>query len=202
MITIVDYGVGNIASLVNMLDFLGYDAQVSQQPSDVRNAQKLILPGIGAFDKAMRTLKERNLIQSLLDAATSGTNILGVCLGMQLLAKTSEEGECCGLGLIDADVVRIDPCGDTDLKVPHMGWAYLTAPTPNAIFPEGTGTERFYFAHSYYMRCAEPSDVAAQIDYGSALCVAVSRGNVHGAQFHPEKSHKFGMRFLKTFAEL
>jgi imidazole glycerol-phosphate synthase subunit HisH len=202
MITIVDYGVGNIASLVNMFDHLGYPATVSSDPHVVSRASKLILPGIGAFDKAMATLAQCDLVKPIQDATNNNTQLLGICLGMQLLGNRSAEGERAGLGLIDADVVRIERATDSTRKVPHMGWAEISVTRKSPIFPDMSAHERYYFAHSYHMKCKKPDDVTATIDYDSALCVAVSHGNVHGAQFHPEKSHRFGMRLLSTFAEL
>lgn len=198
---IVDYGVGNIASLVNILDHIGVVAETSGDPDRIRSAERLILPGVGAFDKAMRTLNERGLTESLREAATvRRIPMLGVCLGMQLLARSSEEGYLPGLGLIDADVVKI-PSGP-GLKVPHMGWATVDPGRAMPLFPKSAKNERFYFVHSYYMRCDREENVAASIDYGRKLCVAVSKGNVYGVQFHPEKSHRYGMRLLQTFADL
>ena len=201
MILIVDYDVGNIASLVNIFDHIGVLAEPTGEAERIRTAQRLVLPGVGAFDKAMRSLEERNLIEPLREAATvRKIPLLGVCLGMQLLARRSEEGVLGGLGLIDADVVRIPSV--ENVKVPHVGWAEV-APTGNSpLFGQTAHRERFYFVHSYHMRCDNPADVAATIHHGSELCAAVSRGNVHGVQFHPEKSHRFGMRLLKSFAEL
>ncbi len=202
MITIVDYGVGNIASLVNMFDHLGYAATVSSDPNIVSKASKLILPGIGAFDKAMATLAQCDLVKPIQDATSNQTMLLGICLGMQLLGNRSAEGDRAGLSLIDADVVRIERLPHSGRKVPHMGWAEVSVTRKSPIFPDMAVQERYYFAHSYYMKCHNPEDVTATIDYDTALCVAVSHGNVHGAQFHPEKSHRFGMRLLSTFAEL
>jgi imidazole glycerol-phosphate synthase subunit HisH len=202
MITIVDYGVGNIASLVNMFDHLGYPATVSSDPHAISQAAKLILPGIGAFDKAMATLAHCDLIKPIQDATSKNMQLLGICLGMQLLGNGSAEGEKVGLGLIDADVVRIALPSQSALKVPHMGWAEVSVTRKSPIFPDMSAQERYYFAHSFHMQCGNPEDVAATVDYDGTLCVAVSHGNVHGAQFHPEKSHRFGMRLLSTFAEL
>lgn len=200
MITIVDYGVGNIASLRNMLDYLGFDARTSSDPAEILTAKKLILPGVGAFDKAMRTLAEKDLITPIRTAATQlGTPILGICLGMQLLGRSSAEGELPGLGLIDADVVRIT---GGEMKVPHIGWAAVE-PANDAPLLRGDDVEqRYYFVHSYHMRPACVEDAAGYIDYGQRLCVAVSRANIHGVQFHPEKSHRFGMKLMQRFAEI
>jgi glutamine amidotransferase len=201
MILIVDYGVGNIASLVNMFDHVGVVAEATSDPDRIALADRLVLPGVGAFDKAMRELDERRLIAPIR-AAALGREVptIGVCLGMQLLARGSEEGRLPGLGLIAADVVRI-PAG-AGVKVPHVGWAELDLAGASPLFRGAGANERFYFVHSYHVACDEPEDVAATIDYGGTLCVAVSRGNIHGVQFHPEKSHRFGMRLLRAFAEL
>jgi glutamine amidotransferase len=198
---IVDYGVGNIASLINILEHIGVAAEATGDPGRIRSAERLILPGVGAFDKAMRTLNERGLIEPLREAATvRKIPMLGVCLGMQLLARSSEEGTLPGLGLIEADVVKIP--SEAGLKVPHMGWATVEPGSSRPLFPESARNERFYFVHSYYMQCDRGEHEAATVDYGRRLCVAVSKGNVHGVQFHPEKSHRYGMRLLQTFADL
>lgn len=204
MILIVDYGVGNIASLINMLDHIGYEARASLNAAEIRAASHVILPGIGAFDHAVAQLSERGLAEPVREAAGRGAQLLGVCLGMQLLGGASEEGSMAGLGLIDANVVRL-PAESSDggrLTVPHTGWAEVTAPRPSPIFPE-PAEERFYFVHSYHMQCREPGAIAATVVRGGErVTVAVSRGNVHGVQFHPEKSHRYGMRLLERFAAL
>ena len=197
---IVDYGVGNIASQINMFDHVGVVAEATSNPERIRAADKLILPGVGAFDKAMRELDERGLIEPIRSAADRGARLMGVCLGMQLLARGSEEGQLPGLGLIEADVVRIPD--DRGVKVPHIGWAEVDLVGSSPIFAGAQSAERFYFVHSYHVVCDRPEDVAGTIDYGGRICVAVSRGNIHGVQFHPEKSHRFGMRLLRTFADL
>lgn len=200
MIVIVDYGVGNIASLINMLDYLGHDACASSDPDVILRADRLILPGVGAFDRAMTNLADRQLIQPLRTAALQlGTPFLGVCLGMQLLASSSEEGTLPGLGLIDADVVRVPESAGR--KVPHIGWEVVTPTGPAPLLPSDP-PGRFYFVHSYVMRPRHQDDVAGEIDYGERLCVAVSKSNLHGVQFHPEKSHRYGMGVLGKFAEL
>ena len=201
MITIVDYGVGNVASLRNMLEYLGFQTDSASRPEEIESAARLILPGVGAFDHAMATLNARELGEPLRQAAARGTPLLGVCLGMQLLARGSEEGGIAGLGLIDAAAERLAPDPAARLKVPNIGWVEVE-PVPGApLFSKAEGPERFYFVHSYHLVCRDPADVAATIDYGGPVTVAVSRGNVHGVQFHPEKSHRFGMRLLKAFAE-
>jgi glutamine amidotransferase len=203
VITIVDYGVGNIGSLVNMLEFLGINVEISSCPTEINLAEKIILPGVGAFDTAMTSLESRKLIHPLNQAVLERkTPVLGICLGMQLLARKSEEGILPGLGWIDGVVKRIDPGGDAMLKIPHVGWAYTEPRAMVGIFKGFTVQPRFYHVHSFHLICNNESDVSARIFYGSSLCVAVSRGNVHGVQFHPEKSHKFGMKILKNFAEI
>lgn len=201
MITIVDYGVGNIASLVNMLEHVGAETRVSAEPESIARAPKLLLPGVGSFAHAMGVLRSRGLDTALRAAAGGGAALLGVCLGMQLLARHSEEGDAEGLGLIAADVRRIAPSGE-GVKVPNMGWREVLPAGDNWLVPRGAETERFYFAHSYHMVCDDPADVAATVDYDGIKTVAVAHGSVFGAQFHPEKSHRFGMRLLTDFAEL
>lgn len=205
MIHIVDYGVGNIASLVNMFDHLGVDACATGDPAKIALASHLILPGIGAFDHAMNELDVRALVAPLHQAAADGAHVLGVCLGMQLLGRGSEEGKLPGLGLIKADVVRLPATGSGGerLAVPNVGWHMLDKPRGSALFEDPARDERFYFVHSFRMTCDDPADVAGTIIRGGeTVTVAVSHGNLHGVQFHPEKSHRYGMRVLQAFAEL
>lgn len=202
MIIVVDYGMGNLGAIVNMLEFLGFDAEVSAQPETIAAASKLILPGVGAFDRAMRSLRSQDLITPLECAVHDRkTPILGVCLGMQLLGRGSEEGNEPGLGWIAADTVRLDAAAKRGLKVPHVGWSPVSPTPENPIFANSGEMPKYYFVHSYHMLCDDPQEVAATCDYGERLCCAVSRGHIHGVQFHPEKSHRHGMALLKTFAE-
>ncbi|HJW53037.1 MAG TPA: imidazole glycerol phosphate synthase subunit HisH [Burkholderiaceae bacterium] len=201
VVTVVDYGVGNIGALLNMFDHLGVEARASSDPRDIAWADKLVLPGVGAFDRAMSELRGRGLIGPLEEAVLHRRRpVLGVCLGMQLLARRSEEGREAGLGWIDADVRRLHLPVDSDLKVPHIGWMEIRAVGTSELF--AASGERYYFDHSYHVCCDRAQDVVAVIDYGSELCCAVSARNVHGVQFHPEKSHRFGMRLLRSFAGL
>jgi imidazole glycerol-phosphate synthase subunit HisH len=201
MIVVVDYGVGNIGALLNMLDHLGIACMASSAAHAIGSARKLLLPGVGAFDHAMSTLRSRELVAPLEDAVLGkGIPILGVCLGMQLFGRRSEEGGDAGLSWVPADVVRIRPPTDSLLKVPHVGWSHVKPVAPSILFPQNASPERFYFVHSYHMRCDDSTHVKATIEYGEPLCCAVSVGNIHGVQFHPEKSHKFGMRLLKDFS--
>jgi glutamine amidotransferase len=201
VITVVDYGVGNIGALLNMFEHLGIEARASGDSREIATADKLVLPGVGAFDRAMSALRRRGLVSALEETVLNRRcPVLGVCLGMQLLARRSEEGSEPGLGWIEADVLRIRPPAGSDLKVPHIGWMEVHPVGTGALF--GIKSERFYFDHSYFVSCDRADDVVAVIDYGSELCCAVSFRNVHGVQFHPEKSHRFGMRLLRSFADL
>lgn len=203
MITVVDYGVGNVGAILNMLDYLGIDGEASGDPARIAAARQLILPGVGAFDKAMRTLRDRGLIEPL-DVAVLQRRVpvLGVCLGMQLLARQSEEGQEKGLGYIDAAVKRISLPPGSDLKVPHIGWMEVQPTSNGRLFNTEASPERFYFDHGYHVVCSDPSAVSATIGYGDVLCCAVERDNIYGVQFHPEKSHRFGMRLLSSFGQL
>jgi glutamine amidotransferase len=203
MITVVEYGVGNVGAILNMLDHLGLDVVSSGDPAKIESAERLILPGVGAYDVAMRALRTRGLLGPL-ESAVIGKRVpvLGICLGMQLLARGSEEGIESGLGWIAADVVRIPVSDPGATKVPHVGWTNVRVTRSNRLLERVASAQRFYFAHSYLMRCDESVDVTATFDYGdqSQLCCAVETGNVMGVQFHPEKSHRFGMQVLRRFA--
>ncbi|MHA3842293.1 imidazole glycerol phosphate synthase subunit HisH [Sphingomonas aestuarii] len=201
MITIVDYGVGNIASISNMFEHVGVDARLSGDPYSIERANRLLLPGVGSFAHAMKVLEHKGLDTAIRAAVGNGAKVLGVCLGMQLLARYSEEGNVGGLGLIAADVRRIQPSTE-NVKVPNMGWREIVPATSSWLAIRGDAVERFYFAHSYHMICDDPADIAATIDYDGPKTVVVAHGNVYGAQFHPEKSHRFGMRLLADFAAL
>ena len=203
MIVIVDYGVGNIGALTNMLEYLGVECEASADPDCIANAERLMLPGVGHFDKAMIELRSRNLVASLNHAVLERkVPVLGICLGSQLLARSSEEGVERGLGWIHADVLRIPIPKNSGLKVPHMGWSEVAVQQPSSIFPDEATGERYYFAHSFHIVTDRAEDTVATIEYGGNLACAVRSGNVHGVQFHPEKSHRFGMRVLRSFSEL
>jgi imidazole glycerol-phosphate synthase subunit HisH len=203
LVTIVDYGVGNIGALLNMYEYLGIDAVASSDANVIAEADRLILPGVGAFDMAMNTLRDRSLIAPMTHTACIRKRpTLGICLGMQLLARRSAEGTEPGLGWINADVARLTPTPESGLKVPHTGWTDIYPTKSSAIFPDKKLQERFYFVHSFHVVCDDPADRAASFTYDGEHTCAVSVNNIHGAQFHPEKSHKFGMRLLKHFAAL
>lgn len=202
MITIIDYGMGNLGSILNMFKRIGILAIVTKEHSKIQDAEKLLLPGVGAFDSAMERINNSGL-RDLLDSKVrvDQVPILGICLGMQLLTRGSEEGSLQGFGWIKADTKRF-PLQDK-LKVPHMGWNIVRPVNPSG-FTESLTTEesRFYFVHSYYVTVDNPKDSLLRCHYGLDFDAAVNKANVYGTQFHPEKSHKFGMRLLKNFAEL
>jgi glutamine amidotransferase len=201
MIAIVEYGVGNIGALLNMFEYLGIDAEASGDRRTLLKADKILLPGVGAFDKAMSRLRSQNLVEPLNEAVLGRRiPVLGVCLGMQLLARRSEEGNEEGLGWVGADVRRIKIPAGSPLKVPHIGWTEVHPTRRSALFEPSTEAERFYFDHSYYVSCDDGRDVTALVDYGGEFCCALNVGNVSGVQFHPEKSHRYGMRLLRAFA--
>jgi imidazole glycerol-phosphate synthase subunit HisH len=200
MISIVDYGVSNLGSIRNMLRKLGLDSEIASSPEQVAAARKLILPGVGAFDHGATALNERGLTGPLRrQAMERKVPLLGICLGMQLLGKGSEEGVLGGLGLIDACCMRFRLPEGSTLKVPHMGWnepfVRRHAPLVDGLDPRA----RFYFTHSYHLVCADAADVVAVATHGVEFTAIVQRENVMGVQFHPEKSHRFGMALLRNF---
>lgn len=203
MITIVNYGVGNLGSIVNMFKKVGAKAETSSEPDVLRNAEKLILPGVGAFDAGMRKLNEAGLVPLLNELVLEKkVPVIGLCLGMQLMTKKSEEGGEAGLGWIDAETVRFKfGQGNAHLKVPHMGWNTLDIQRQHPLVSDLGPESRFYFVHSYHVVCADEADVVAYTDYGYPLAAIINKENIMGAQFHPEKSHKYGMQLLKNFAE-
>ncbi|HXT16701.1 MAG TPA: imidazole glycerol phosphate synthase subunit HisH [Gemmatimonadaceae bacterium] len=201
MIVIVDYGVGNLRSIANMFRKIGHAAEISSDPETIERATKLVLPGVGAFDHGMIELTKRGLLPVLnRKVLDEGTPVIGLCLGMQLLARSSEEGSVPGLGWIDAEVVRLALPPGSPLKVPHMGWNQVRAVRPHPLLQDSTDETRFYFVHSYHLRCADDSAVIGTTEYGYEFPSVVGQGNVMGVQFHPEKSHRFGMRLLTSFA--
>jgi glutamine amidotransferase len=204
MITIIDYGMGNVGSILNMLKRIGVSARVSSNSDHIRSATKLILPGVGSFDSGMSNLANSGF-RELLDekVLVQRTPVLGLCLGMQLLGSRSEEGKLKGLGWIDAETVRFPPSTKAaGLKIPHMGWNSVKTTASSPLFASFAEPPRFYFVHSYHMVCSDPSDIAATVSHGLEVTAAISRDNVMGVQFHPEKSHTYGMQLLKAFVDL
>lgn len=204
MIVVVDYGMANLGSILNMFRRLGVEARATGDAAAVAAATRLILPGVGAFDQAMQRLHELRLLDVLNRRALEDRiPILGICLGMQLLTRGSEEGRRAGLGWIPAEARRFRFGQEHGrLRVPHMGWNTLL---PTGTHPLLSGLEvdaRFYFVHSYYVRCDDPKNLLGETVYGDRFAACIAQGNVLGAQFHPEKSHRFGMRLLKNFAAL
>lgn len=203
MIGVVDYDTGNIGSVLNMLKKVGAQAVVSRDPQVLRGADKLVLPGVGAFDEAMGNLHRFGL-HDLLDELVLGQHrpILGVCLGAQLMARSSEEGRHPGLGWFNAHLVRFRAPGGAALRVPHMGWNEVQAEAEGGgIFQGVPQPMRFYFVHSYYMVPDEPGLDLASSNYGYRFTSAMGRGNILSMQFHPEKSHKYGLQVYRNFVE-
>lgn len=198
MIAIVDYGAGNIFSVKNAMDYLGLPAELTSKADDIRNADGIILPGVGAFPWAMNMLTKSGLVEVIKEEAVKKP-FLGICLGMQLIfSKGYEFEETDGLGLIDGQVRLMAPEG---LSIPHIGWNKLEKNRECALL-NGLGDDEYvYFVHSYAAECAD-EDVAAYCEYGSRVTALVNRGTVYGAQFHPEKSGKTGLKILSNFAEL
>lgn len=204
MITIVDYGLGNIQAFANIYKRLDIPVTFAKKADDLAGATHLILPGVGAFDRAMMQLDASDM-RFALDRLVleDKVNVLGVCVGMQMMARRSDEGATAGLGWFDADVKRFD---ETRIKecaqLPHMGWNDVEPANTKSLFKGIEGGATFYFLHSYYFAPNDPADVLAITNYGGQFASAICRGNVYGVQYHPEKSHNWGIRLLKNFAEL
>ena len=200
-IHILDCGIGNVGAIASMYRRLGVPTELMDAPRKIQTGDKLILPGVGAFDAGARALRDRDFGDFLRDAAAAGHPLLGICLGMQLLCRRSEEGDLPGLGIVPADVVRLDP-GPEAVRIPHMGWNIATPVQANPLLPLGGEDQRFYFTHTYRVRCDSDQNVLATTAYGTVFPSAIVAGNVLGVQFHPEKSHQFGKALLGRFAEL
>jgi glutamine amidotransferase len=204
MISIVDYGLGNIRAFMNVFKRLNIEAHTATTPDELRGADKVILPGVGHFDHAMQRLEESGM-RAVLDelALVRKVPVLGVCVGMQMLGSSSEEGDLAGLGWIDARVRHFGSMMPAvDLPLPHMGWNDVRPMAGHPLFAGLDRDARFYFLHSYYFECTDPSNRLAEASYGGDFACAVTAGNIFGVQFHPEKSHSCGTRLLQNFAEL
>ena len=201
MIVIVDYGMGNLGSIQNMFKRVGAPVKVSSDLEEISIAKKLLLPGVGSFDQAIKRINGEGYREVLEQKVLiDQVPLLGICLGMQLLTNGSEEGSLPGLGWIDAKTIRF-PTG-TGLKVPHMGWNITTSCRGSAL-TEGLNEEsRFYFVHSYYVHVKDEVNSILKANYGVSFDAAIQHGNIFGAQFHPEKSHRYGMQIFKNFASL
>jgi glutamine amidotransferase len=203
MILIVDYGVGNLRSIQNMLARAGHESAISGEPAAIREATKLILPGVGHFRYGMESLQSRGLAEALTGQVVERrVPILGICLGAQLLGRRSDEGGAAGLGWVPMDVVAFDRLrlGPSD-KVPHMGWTD-TEVTPGGLFEGLEPHARFYYVHSYHFRCDDPETVISTAWHGYAIASGIRHRNIFGVQFHPEKSHRFGQQVLRNFAQM
>ncbi|MFC1821081.1 imidazole glycerol phosphate synthase subunit HisH [Thermodesulfobacteriota bacterium] len=200
MIGIVDYGLGNILSVYHALEMVGADIKVCPDPESLTGIDRIVLPGVGAFRDCMANLVERGFVEVLEKAVLKqGKPILGICLGMQAMARRSfEGGEYQGLGWIDGDVVGLEP-RDPSMRVPHIGWNDIQYRTNSQLFEGLPGSPDFYFVHSYHLNCDDQDDVDAICDYGGPVTAAVRRGNIFATQFHPEKSQDYGLKILENF---
>lgn len=201
MIAILDYGLGNLGSISNMLKVIGEKSKITNDVEIIRNSDGLILPGVGAFDAGMSKLNELGLDSVIKDEAKQGKPILGICLGMQLLGNKSEEGTLPGLSLIPFECKKFN-FKDNNLKIPHMGWDIVNFKRQHPLVEGLIGQQRYYFVHSYHAVCENPDNVLMTCDYGFEFACSVVKDNVIGVQFHPEKSHDFGLALLTNFVNI
>lgn len=204
MIAIVNYGLGNIQAFANIYKRLNISVQIAESTYDLERAEKIILPGVGAFDWAMSLLNDSGM-REILDflVIEQQKPVLGICVGMQIMARRSEEGQSAGLGWIDAEVKKFSHHnGSGKMQLPHMGWNDVESGDSTDIFQNLPENQRYYFLHSYYFAPDKPEEILARTDYHGQFASAVRSGNVFGVQFHPEKSHQNGIQLLKNFAEL
>ncbi len=202
MITIIDYKTGNLGSIQNILKRIGEQSVITSDKDEIDGAIKLILPGVGAFDTGMRNLNELGLVDILSKKVlVDKIPVLGICLGMQLLSNGSEEGSIRGLGWINGETVRFNFKNSVEYKIPHMGWNFIKQHKESRLFTGMYPEARFYFVHSYYFKANDPVDVLTSTGYEKEFTSSVEKGNILGVQFHPEKSHKFGIKLLKNFVD-
>ena len=193
---------GNIGSISNMLKYLGAKATISNEYKTIKNADKLILPGVGHFDRAMENITRQSLLEVIHEMALDKKKpFLGICLGMQLMCNSSEEGRSAGLKLVDAEVKKFNFTDDKTLKIPHMGWNYIQPQKQTKILNGLDEKSRFYFVHSYFVDCANISDELTETNYGKQFVSSFEHDNLIGVQFHPEKSHRFGISLFKNFLQ-
>lgn len=203
MITIPSLSIGNFSSVIRMISKAGSSASLVDSAIDIKHSTKIILAGVGAFDHGMSSLRDGDWIEALNETVlVRKVPVLGICLGMQLMCKSSEEGKSPGLGWIDGQVKRFKIPLDSNLKIPHMGWNTITIAKTNPLIVTDKSEQRFYFVHSYHAVCNNPDDVLATAHHGYDFTAAFSHDNIFGVQFHPEKSHRFGMALMKRFVEL
>ena len=207
MITIVDYEMGNLHSVQRKLDRLQVVSRISSDPEEIRTANKLILPGVGHFGKAMEQLHKKNLVNALNEAVlVRNTPILGICLGMQLMARMSHESTdpkgCEGLGWFDADVIKLEVEDTLRYKIPHTGWNTTILEKKDQLFENIASPAEFYFVHAYHFRVNDTLDILTTTEYESRFVSAVSKNKIYGVQFHPEKSHDVGKKLLANFVRL
>jgi len=204
MISIVDYNIGNLGSVKNMISKIGFESQICNSQKDIRNAQKLILPGVGSFDACMHNLKRSGLIQAIEERVlVDKIPILGICVGMQLFTHGSDEGESEGLSWLDGKCqkFKFDNVNE-NLKIPHMGWNSVATNNHNSLFKEMEEDARFYFAHSFHVVLSDTKEILATSKYGYEFISAIQKENIYGVQFHPEKSLKHGMKLLSNFLNI
>ncbi len=203
MVGIIDCGIGNILSVKNAFEAIGADTKICIHPEQLKDYERIVLPGVGAFGDCMAKLQSRGFLAALNNEVVGNTKpILGICLGMQVMAKHGFEGgeKFNGLGWFDADVVRLNP-SDKSLRIPHVGWNNINIKQENPLFNRLPQAADFYFVHSYYMVCRDNGDIAAEFEYGGNFTAAVQKRNIFATQFHPEKSQDFGLMILKNFIQ-
>ena len=202
MIVIVDYGMGNLRSVQKAFERIRIPATISSIPQEIGQAEKLVLPGVGNFERGISNLKDRKFFELLNELVRDKKKpILGICLGMQLMTEFSEEGNCNGFGWIKARTQKFS-FQSNGLKIPHMGWNNLSIKKSDTIFKDITTDNFFYFVHSYYVSCESVTDILAETGYGNSFVSSFQKENIFGCQFHPEKSHDKGLKILKNFAEM
>ncbi len=203
MITIINYGLGNLGSVQSMLKRINVQSKITSDAKEIEAAEKILLPGVGAFDSAIQKIDELNLRAVLVHKAkVDKIPFLGICLGMQLLTRGSEEGVLNGLDLVPAKTIKFKFDETSELKIPHMGWNFVKQNTPSKLTEGFTPEHRFYFVHSYKVVCDNSNNSILRTGYGGDFDAAIQNENVYGTQFHPEKSHKYGMQLLTNFSKL